>query len=334
MTCPHLSRIGTRCTRPEGHTGPHVAGFTKERDVKTPSNRAPRIARPCTHGGIHEHGTRVAYVKDRCRCEDCTTASRVAEQKRRRARLYGIDAGLVDAQPVRDHLAVLSEAGIGYKRASELAGVSLTVVQTILYHHPDRPDAGPAKRVKRETAEKILAVQPLLDHVRDHTPVPSRGAARRIQALVARGWSQAKIAERAGITDQRMRPILDGVPANARTVRAINALYEELWDQAPPESTHRDKVAASRARGRAARMGWVPPAAWDDIDHDESPYQGADIRATSEDRLDELEFLIGAGTPAYEAVTRAGFPSMHSAERAAYRAGRGGLASMVNRAVA
>lgn len=30
MTCPHLSRIGTRCTRPEGHTGPHVAGFTKE----------------------------------------------------------------------------------------------------------------------------------------------------------------------------------------------------------------------------------------------------------------------------------------------------------------
>lgn len=302
--------------------------------MKTPSNRAPRIARECTHGGIHEHGTRVAYVKDRCRCEDCTTASRVAEQKRRRARLYGIDAGLTDAQPVRDHLAVLSEAGIGYKRAAELAGVSLTVVQTILYHHPSRPGAGPAKRVKRETAESLLAVQPLLEHVRDHTPVPSRGAARRVQALVARGWSQAKLAERAGITDQRMRPILDGTPAFAGTVRAINALYEELWDQAPPESTHREKIAASRARNRAARLGWVPPAAWDDIDLDDAPYQGVDIRASAEERLEDVEFLVAAGTPVHEAVARAGFPSLNAAERAAYRAGRHVLGSVVHTAVA
>lgn len=302
--------------------------------MTTPRNRAPRITRPCTHGGIHTHGTRVAYVKDRCRCEDCTTASRIAEQKRRRARLYGIDAGLADAQPIRDHLAILSEAGVGYKRASELAGVSLTVVQTILYHHPDRPHAGPAKRVKRDTAEKLLAVQPVLENARDHTPVQSRGAARRIQALVARGWSQAKLAERAGITDQRMRPILDGTPAAARTVRAINALYEELWDQAPPEATHRERVAASRARNRAAQLGWVPPAAWDDIDHDDQPYQGVDIRATQEERLDDLEFLLDAGTPAHEAVTRAGFPSMHSAERAAYRAGRHSLGAAVRTAVA
>ena len=300
--------------------------------MKTPSNRAPRIARECTHGGIHEHGTRVAYVKDRCRCEDCTTASRVAEQKRRRARLYGIDAGLVDAQPVRDHLAVLSEAGIGYKRAAKLAGVSVTAVQTVLYHHPDRPEAGPAKRVKRETAEKILAVEPSLDILGDGALVPSRGTARRVQALVARGWSQEKIAARAGITSQRIRPILDGAPATAATVRAINALYEELWDQAPPEGTHRDKIAASRARGRAARLGWVPPAAWDDIDHDEHPYQGADIRATAEERLDELEFLIDAGTPVHEAVRRAGFPSRDAAERAALRAGRGGVASLARAA--
>ena len=302
--------------------------------MKTPSNRAPRIARECTHGGIHEHGTRVAYVKDRCRCEDCTTASRVAEQKRRRARLYGIDAGLTDAQPVRDHLAVLSEAGIGYKRAAKLAGVSVTAVQTVLYHHPDRPDAGPASRVKRETAEKILAVEPSLDILGDGALVPSRGTARRVQALVARGWSQEKIAAHAGITSQRIRPILDGAPATAATVRAINALYEELWDQAPPEGTHRDKIAASRARGRAGRMGWAPPAAWDDIDHDDAPYQGADIRATTEERLDDLEFLIDSGTPVHEAVRRAGFPSIPAAERAAHRAGRNAVASSVHGAVA
>ena len=79
-------------------------------------------------------------------------------------------------------------------------------------------------------------------------------------------------------------------------------------------------------------MGWVPPAAWDDIDLDEHPYQGADIRASSEERLDELEFLIDAGTPVHEAVRRAGFPSRDAAERAAHRAGRAGVASLARAA--
>lgn len=239
--------------------------------MTSPRNRAPRTALPCTHDGIHEHGERVTYVKDGCRCDPCTTAARVYEQRRRRDRLYGITAGLVDAQPVRDHLAVLSAAGIGYKRAAKLAGVSVTTVQTILYNHPDRPFSGPAKRVKESTAEKLLAVQPVLELVSDGTYVPARGAARRIQALVARGWSQAKLADRIGITDQRIGPLLRGGNATAGTVRSIHQVYEELWDQAPPLATHRDRLAASRARNHAQRSDWAPPAAWDDIDHDPAP---------------------------------------------------------------
>lgn len=295
-------------------------------------NRTPRIARPCTHGGIHEHGTRVAYVKDWCRCEPCTTVSREYEQKRRRDRLYGIGPGLVDAQPVRDHLAVLSDAGIGYKRAARLAGVSATIVQTVLYHHPSRPDAGPSKRVKAETAAKILAVQPSLENLGDGTPIPSRGAARRIQALVARGWSQAKLAEQLGVTDQIMAPLLAGRPAYAATVRAAHDVYEQLWDQAPPTDTHRDRLAASRSRNRAARMGWAPPAAWDDIDLDDAPQIGIDIRLTAEERLDDVEFLLSVGTPAPEAARRAGYPTVHAAQRAAARAGRHQLSADVRRA--
>lgn len=38
---------------------------------------APRVARECEHPGHpHRHGTRVAYVLDRCRCEPCTAANR------------------------------------------------------------------------------------------------------------------------------------------------------------------------------------------------------------------------------------------------------------------
>lgn len=107
---------------------------------------------------------------------------------------------------------------------------------------------------------------------------------------------------------------------------------------APAEGTT-DEAALETIRATAHHIdpqltAWIDGTAWDDIDHDDHPYQGVDIRATQEERLDELAFLIDAGTPVHEAVARAGFPSMHSAERAAHRAGRGGLASTVYRAVA
>jgi hypothetical protein len=57
---------------------------------------------------------------------------------------------------------------------------------------------------------------------------------------------------------------LGGEHVRAGTARAVCALYDELWDQPPPEGTHRDKIAASRARNRAAAHGWPPPLAWDD----------------------------------------------------------------------
>lgn len=290
----------------------------------TPSNRAPRITRHCTHNGLHCHGTRVAYVIDKCRCEPCTIASREAEQRRRRDRLYGIGPDLVDAQPIRDHLATLSAAGIGYKRAATLAGVSITTVQTILYHHNDRPDAGPAKRVKAATAEKLLAIQPTLELVSDGTYIPARGAARRIQALVARGWSQAKLADRIGITDQRIGPLLRGGNATAATVRSIHQVYEELWDQVPPMATHRDRLAASRARNHAARQGWAPPAAWDDIDHDTAPHEFTTHlrRIPTEERLDDVDFLLSTGESLHEAARRCGWSSIPALNRAAERAGR------------
>jgi hypothetical protein len=50
----------------------------------------------------------------------------------------------------------------------------------------------------------------------------------------------------------------------AATARAVAALYDELWHQAPPESSHREKITASRARNYARARGWALPGAWDD----------------------------------------------------------------------
>ena len=293
--------------------------------MTSPRNRAPRVTVDCLHDGRHTHGTRVTYVKDRCRCEPCTDAARTYEQQRRRQRLYGIDNGRVDAQPVREHLAALSNAGIGYRRAAHLAGVSPTTVQSILYGRPNRRATGPAKHVKRDTAERILALTPGPALAAASTPIDSHGTARRIRALVARGWSQARLATRSGIGAATIQRILGGAPVTATTAHRIAALYEALWDQAPPEGTHRERIAASRARHYAAARGWAPPAAWDDIDADENPQPWAThLRRTPlDDRFDELDFLLSTGASLAEAARRCGWPTLDALHKTAHRAGRG-----------
>lgn len=292
--------------------------------MTTPSNRAPRVTVDCPHGDRHPHGQRNAYVLDKCRCEPCTTAAREYEQKRRRDRLYGITAGLVDAQPVRDHLAMLSDAGIGYKHAADLAKVSRTIVQTILYHHPSRPDAGPAKRVKADTAARILAVQPDLDALSGGAATDSRGTARRLRALVARGWSQARLTTRLDVSMSTVQGILAGRPATADTVRRIRDAYEDLWDQAPPTSCHRERIAAARARNYAAARRWAPPAAWDDIDHDTTPQPHTTTarRIPVCDRLDDVDFLLSTGASLADAARRCGWSNVENLNVAAHRAGR------------
>ena len=53
------------------------------------------------------------YKLDGCRCYTCGYARSEYEAMRTRAILYGTWEPLIDAQPVRDHIKMLSEAGIG-----------------------------------------------------------------------------------------------------------------------------------------------------------------------------------------------------------------------------
>lgn len=49
-------------------------------------------------------------------------------------------------------------------------------------------------------------------------------------------------------------------------------------------------------------------------------------RAQLDARIEDLEFLLSTGVPIGDAVSRAGWPSVHAAERALYRRGRVDLA--------
>lgn len=121
--------------------------------------------------------------------------------------------------------------------------------------------------------------------------VDARPTIRRLQALAALGYTNAEMAEALGKQDQwftnRMRyPTLRGSSA-----KIVHDLYER-WSMTIP----RDSVAAKRARMRAARKGWVPPLAWDDIDNlNEVPSTGKPKQRRHSELRAEYRFLSAAG---------------------------------------
>src|SRR3954452_2412339 len=90
------------------------------------------MTRECTHArGDHVHGTRAAYVRDRCRCTDCTAANTAASHTVNRERLYGRWQPFTDAGPAHDHIVALRAAGIGVERIARLAAMSVSQIREL-----------------------------------------------------------------------------------------------------------------------------------------------------------------------------------------------------------
>jgi transcriptional regulator with XRE-family HTH domain len=239
------------------------------------------------------HG-RAKYVTEHCGCDVCREANTAYGRHQARQRAYGRPA-YIDAEPARAHLRALSEAGIGWRRAAELAGLNDAVLSSILYGRRNR---APAKRIRAATAEKILAVEISDEAMADKAVVAAIGTRRRLRALVAIGWTQSTLADRLGMTPANFGPLVHGQPkvAVARR-RQVRALYDDLWN-APPAET----AAARRTRGYAQRNGWVPPMAWDDdtIDDPAAVAEGAGStrRSGKLPPADELRWFLEYDTRA------------------------------------
>lgn len=261
-----------------------------------PRNPNPTICPP-----DHKHeGSLVCYNLHQCRCQPCSTHRMQTEERRRKDKAYGrYDSGLVDADPVREHILMLSEYGIGYKRVAELAGVGITGVRSLIWGRQDPGDryGEIPKRVAREKAEKILAVQPVVENLGSRQPIPSTGAHRRVQALVTRGWSLSKIARRLDMQIANFWQVMKSDRIGAGLHRRIAELYDELWDQTPPHEEWHDAAAYTRTLNYAKEKGFLPPLAWDDIDTDPEPERDVvqQGRATADEVLDDVEFLLEGG---------------------------------------
>lgn len=254
------------------------------------------------------HGTYARYKLDGCRCYPCAGAASDYRANRERAIAYGTWQPFVDAEPVRRHIRALQSCGMGLRRIAEAAGVDRKRLQVVLTGRPER-GTPPQKRIRPAIAAAILAIQPTLDLLGDRTVIDATGTRRRLQALVATGWSISKLADRLGWTPANLARLIKSERTIVATARAVRALYDELWNHAPPEDTHRDRIAASRARNYARANGWVPPLAWDDDridDPDARPDLGAETSRTDALAEDVYELITRHGCTPEAAAQRLG----------------------------
>ena len=225
-----------------------------------------RRPKPCTHKQArHQHGTRACYVLDKCRCRPCARAN--AENQRRVDRLTGDGTWkpYVDAQPAREHIEHLRSAGMGLKRIAQLAGVAHGGLSKLVYG-TRMPDGSYrlTRRIRPEIEQRILAVTADVDNLGATACVDGTGTRRRLQALVALGWSKAKLAAALGMGDGNFGRTMDSRLVHAATARAVRELYDQLSMQLPPATNQRERISVNRSRNYAAARGWLPPLAWDD----------------------------------------------------------------------
>ena len=109
--------------------------------------------RDCYHQRVHHrHGTRAAYVADRCRCSPCKEANRTAARARRRAVTYGTWRPYQPGGPTARHLSRLVAAGMTISDIAAAASIARSTVSRLLR-------ADELGRIRTATHLAVLSVE-------------------------------------------------------------------------------------------------------------------------------------------------------------------------------
>lgn len=249
------------------------------------------------------HGTLSRHKYHKCACEPCREASAAYQRSRYRRIGYGSWQPLVDAEPVRQHLLQLRSAGISINKVAEASGLYLATVTGILYGLG--PNKTPKKRLRPETAAKILAVQP-----GTVTPgiVDPTGTRRRLQALAANGWPMKSLAPHIGVAPATVARLTRQKYLFGATAQAVANAYAQLRDQRPED--HGIPAGVTRkARNHADEQGWPTPDYWDDMGHIDDPGfdpNAKDIRPRIEIVAEDAAWLLDAGLGRDQVARRLG----------------------------
>lgn len=203
-------------------------------------------------------GTPSGYYTDGCSCFHCRVCHANYKTDRRRQMAYGLWQPWTDADPARRHVRELAAKGLGYARIAKLAGLSKGAVENFVYPRGGKP---PVAQIRRATAEAILAVRAEPGNLAAGRLIDATPTRRRVEALMAIGWTAMAQAQRSGLPRAVPAKALHSGYVHVATARAIAALYEHLWETPAPESYGR-----TMALRYAYQHGFHLPQAWDDID--------------------------------------------------------------------
>lgn len=160
-----------------------------------------------------------------------------------------------------------SRAGMSHRQMADQAGVHYTTL--------DKALNGTTKTVNRSTYEAVMAnleyVKPVAQENsvaprRTGSYMPIEPVARRLQALVAAGYSSVFLAAYIGGMNPRNLSTLINAQRKyvfAVTFFEIDEVYQKLRDTDPMDLGI-SKRTTHLCKNLALRKGWAPDAAWDD----------------------------------------------------------------------
>lgn len=280
----------------------------------------------CPHGGRHKHGTRLAYLHDKCGCDACRAAQAAYARHARRMRAYGRSRHYVDATAATEHLLALRALGVGTVRMEAYTGLSHTNLAKLLNREH--------KLIRTDNEQTVLAMP--LDPAAYPTgdPIDMTGTTRRLRALVAIGYGVPMLGPMLGVHEDTVRSIVEAT-AQATvypfTAAKVKALYERLSNTPRTGATTAENISIALARRWAKMSGWVPPMYWDDDEIDDPSAPDPlmeESRRTDEDLVAEVEWLRRGGTFYKEVPRRLGYEPKTLA-RKLYRLDRPDLARWI-----
>lgn len=185
--------------------------------------------------------------QNRCHCKPCRAAEGAYTKQQRYLKNTGRSL-LTNAAPVAAHLRMLMSHGDALTLIAEQIGRPRSSLENII--------SGRTKRVRRHTAEQIMALTPGTA-IAGNRSVPALGSIRRLRALMALAHRLKSIAEACAMDHSTASHLINGHTESIRyeLAQRIKAGYDKL-------STTRGTSA--RNINRAVRERWAPPAAWDD----------------------------------------------------------------------
>jgi hypothetical protein len=248
---------------------------------------------------VRAHGTYAKAKKEGCGCSLCRDAARrYARRQSKRLVLYG--PAYVDGEAARMHVQECITVGMTNHQVALLAALGdggRTSVRHLLAR---------GGRLRPETERALRAVPKNACAAVAGATCDATGARRRLQALVAIGYTERDLARRLGAGETSPLQVVRRARCRGETALAVARLYDELAGTNGPSDA---------ARSRARLLGWLGPLWWDEDTIDDPTaappareYEsgGTIYRDLAAPRLNEVARLTRRGVARADIANRLG----------------------------